>query len=222
MSWIARLFKISRHPIQCPKCDESISRTAIYRDMALYCDHCGVWLATSEWLSDGSFNWGLVLERLADLLTEPTPEYTDRAQACLTAIQWSHSNEPATLMAGFSDRLRELSFEQIKNIYRDTFEGTPSCSLSLSKSMYTFQGDQESFVAQMSRELESKGVKIAPYSSDHLSLCLRAMSRRCAALGEDLAFVVLPAVSKVAAAMRGRNSVFENLLSTVEWVLTPR
>ena len=70
--------------------------------------------------------------------------------------------------------------------------------------------------------VESNGVKIAPYSSDHLSLCLRAMSRRCAALGEDLAFVVLPAVSKIVAAMRGTNSVFESLLSTVEWVLTPR
>jgi len=188
----------------------------------MYCDHCGAWLATSHWLTDGSYNWGLVLERLADLLIEPTPEYTDRAQACLTAIQSGHSNQPATLMAGFSDRLKKLSFEQIQKVYRDTFEGTPSCSLSLSKSIYGFRGDQENFVARMLRELESKGVQIAPYSSDHLNLCLRAMSRRCAALGEDLAFVVLPAVSKIVAAMRGTNNVFEDLLSTVEWVLTPR
>jgi len=88
--------------------------------------------------------------------------------------------------------------------------------------MYAFQGDQENFVARLSRELKSNGVEIAPYSSDHLSLCLRAMSRRCAALGEDLAFVVLTAVSKIVAAMRDTNNVFENLLSTVEWVLTPR
>ena len=88
--------------------------------------------------------------------------------------------------------------------------------------MYAFQGDQENFVARLSRELESNSVNIAPYSPDHLSLCLRAMSRRCAALGEDLAFVVLTAVSKIVAAMRDTNNVFENLLSTIEWVLTPR
>jgi len=222
MSLITCLFRTSRPSIQCPKCNEPVSGRAIYKGMPLYCDHCGVWLATSHWLADGSFNWGLVLERLADLLTEPTPEYTDRAQACLTAIQWTHSEEPATLMAVFSDRLRELSFEQIRNIYRETFERTPSCALALSKSMYAFQGDQENFVARLSRELKSNCVEIAPYSSDHLSLCLRAMSRRCAALGQDLAFVVLPAVSKIVAAMRDTNNVFENLLSTVEWVLTPR
>jgi len=222
MSLITRLFRTPRHSIECPKCNEPVSRRAIYKDVPLYCDHCGAWLATSHWLADGSFNWGLVLERLADLLTEPTPEYPDRAQACRTAFQETHSEEPASLMAVFSDRLGELSFEQIQNVYRETFEGTPSCSLALSKSMYAFQGDQENFVARLSRELESDGVKIAPYSSDHLSVCLRAMSRSNAARAEDLAFDVLPTVSKIVVAMRATNNVFEKLLSTVEWVLTPR
>jgi nitrate reductase assembly molybdenum cofactor insertion protein NarJ len=163
-----------------------------------------------------------VHERLADLLTEPTPEYADRAQACLTAIQWTDSEEAASMMAVFSDRLRELSFEQIQNIYGETFDGTPFCALALSKRMDAFRGDQENFVARLSRELESNGLKIAPYSSDHLSFCLRAMSRRNAAGGEDFAFDVLPTVSKIVAAMRGTNNVFEKLLSTVEWVLTPR
>jgi hypothetical protein len=88
--------------------------------------------------------------------------------------------------------------------------------------MYACQGDQENFVPRMSRELHSNGVKIAPSTPDHLSLCPRPMSRTCAALGEDLAFVVLPAVSRIVAAMRCTNNVLENLLSTVEWVLTPR
>lgn len=222
MSWIARLFKSSRPSIHCPKCEGLISPSAIYRMSAMYCDHCGTWLATSNWLPNGSFNWGLVFERLADLLTEPSSEYMERAQAGLTAIQSMHSKEPEMLMAGFLDRLGELSIEQIQKAYVDTFERTPSCSLLVSKSMYGFQGDQENFLVRISRELDSKGVKVAPYPPDHLSLCLRAMSRGCTGFGEHFALVLAPAVSKIVTAMRSTDNVYENLLMTVEWVVTPR
>jgi nitrate reductase assembly molybdenum cofactor insertion protein NarJ len=221
MSWIARLFKSSRHCNPCPNCEGPI------RQNATYCEHCGTWLATSDWLPEGSFNWGFLLERLADLLTEPTQEYTDKVQAFVTALQRMQSEEPATLMAGFADRLKRLSTEDIQKVYRDTFDRTPFCSLELSHHLNPSERSKEKGYPWnlgypwIWQQLESKKVKFAPYAPDNLIVCLRLLARMGGASGEDLAAIMLPSVSRIVAAMRGTNNPFENLMLTIEWMLTP-
>lgn len=211
MKWIDRLFRF------CPECETRISHKA------RYCEHCGAWLAKSAWLPEGSFNWGLVSEILADLLTEPTVEYPTKVQACRAVLQ--STRKGAGLIAGFEDRIRSLSTEELRKVYRDTFDLTPSFSLEVGKQLYPSDEDErDKFVAWMRQELRSKNVKITPYSpdsADNLILCLRAIARMNSARAEDFASAVLPAVSKIAAAMRAANNSFENLLTTVEWMLTP-
>jgi nitrate reductase assembly molybdenum cofactor insertion protein NarJ len=217
MNWIDRLFGLAdvSGPF-CPECDSQIS------DKATYCEHCGAWLAYSKWMPCGSFNWGLVLETLADLLTYPTAEYPAKVQASLATLS-DIGEEPAWLLAGFADRVKTLSTEQLQKVYQDTFELTPSCFLEIGKQLYPSDKRKEAdFVAWMRQKLSSKKVKTFLYAPDNLILCLRAGAGMNAACGEDLDSAVLPAVSRIVASMRGTNNPFEKLLMTVEWILTPR
>ena len=214
MKWIDRLFLPLRPVRLCPECATGISHKA------RYCEHCGAWLAKSTWLPEGGFNWGLVSEILADLLTEPTVEYPAKVQACRAIL--ASTGKGARLIAGFEERIRRLSTEELRKVYRDTFDLTPSCSLEVGKQLYPSDEDErDKFVAWMRQDLRSKNVKSTPYSPDNLVLCLRAIARMNSAGAEDFASGVLPAVSRIAAAMRVTNNPFENLLTTVEWMLTP-
>jgi hypothetical protein len=57
----------------------------------------------------------------------------------------------------------------------------------------------------------------------HLTLLYRYCSHRLLHFIEALIeAVLLPTVSKIVPAKRGTNNVFENLLATVKWILTPR
>jgi nitrate reductase assembly molybdenum cofactor insertion protein NarJ len=216
MGWITHLF-LPRRPVHsCPECGAHISHKA------RFCEHCGAWLAKTAWLPCGSFNWGLVLENLADLLTLPTAGYPTKIQTCLANLPGT-GNE-ARLMASFAARVHDLSTEQLQERYRRTFTLIPACSLEVGQQLYLSEREKHlEFVAWMRQEPASRKIKILPgYAPDNLILCLRAMVRMNAAGGEDFTFCVLPAVSKIVKAMQGTNNPFEALLLTVEWVLTPR
>ena len=212
MKWTARLLFPRRPARLCTECGKGLRRET------RYCEHCGAWLAESTWFPDGSFNWGLVAETLADLLTEPTAEYLTTVESCRRILT---RGKEATMIADFEHRISSLSLDELRKVYHETFDVTPSCSLDVGKQLYPSDEDrQRDFASRMRRELRSKNVEIAPYSPDNLILCLRAYARMNAAGGEDFALVVLPAVSKIAAAMRTTKNPFENLLAIIEWIFT--
>ena len=214
LKWIERLFE-PRQPVRlCSECKTRI------RHKALYCVHCGAWLEKSLWTASG-YNWGLVTEHLADLLTYPTTEYPSKVQACLRLLTTGRKMQ--IFMTGFADRIASLSTEELQRVYGETFDLTPSCSLEIGKQLYPVNKEkQDEFAAWVRTELTSKNVKTAPYASDHLISCLRALARMDSGRGEDFDSVLLPAVSKIVAAMHNSDNPFENLLMTIEWMLTPR
>jgi hypothetical protein len=198
----------------CPICGRRIEVSA--RD----CRHCGTWLAEAEFLSDGSFNWGLVLNLEADLLMRPESNYRALLTRYLTMVRDLPEARFANL---FRDATRSMTAAELQDSYCQAFERKPGSTLRVRWEGWPCAQHCDRLAARIkssSRE-SPMAVTSADLPADHLVIVLRIMARSCSARGEDISALTLPTVSRILSNME-EASPFRFLIQAVEETLTPR
>jgi nitrate reductase assembly molybdenum cofactor insertion protein NarJ len=183
------------------------------------CRHCGTWLAEAALLSDG-FNWGLVTNLEADLLMRPETNYLAPLIRYLTMVR----DLPEARFANpFRDAFQSMTTAELQDSYRQAFECKPGCALRVRWERWPCAQYCDQIVARMKSTSRASQTTVIPadMTADHLVIVLRILARSCAALGEDIAALTLPTVSRIISNMES-TSPFRLLMQAVEETLTPR
>ena len=196
---------------RCPVCGRRI------QIHAAYCKHCAAWLAQTQDLACGSFNWGLVHELEADLLMPPEKNYLAILERFLTIA----CNLPEVECAkAFRNRIQFFDTTELNDIYRSAFQPDPDVVLRAGWPAAAYCTEMINKMRTSSKEF---GLDLVPETmpGDHLVAVLRAMGRSNSALGEDVATATLPAVSKIVSNMDQSNP-FSFLMEAIEQTVTAR
>ena len=182
---------------------------------------------------------------LAAVLTYPGEDYFRRVAHCLAlaqAVVIPSEGEPrrqdaqlsrdlqgepesrdlhgAGLLARCAASLRSLSTTQQQELFTQTFDLNPVCSLELGWHLFGENYDRGLLLVKMRQQLRLHGLEESTELPDHLTCALRLlarMDRESAATFTEA--IVLPALEKMLAALRGKENPYENVLEAVRQVL---
>lgn len=151
----------------------------------------------------------IIYDALAELLTYPGQDYLQRAEECRRAVP----RELAPLLEDFVQRMRGLSEEELQELFTQTFDLNPLCSLELGWHLFGENYERGLLLVRMRQELRRQGLEESTELPDHLTHVLRLMGRMQTEKAADFAVAcVVPVLDKMLAAFAGKNSPFENLL----------
>lgn len=178
-----------------------------------------VWYGHAEarLLSNG-FSWALLANLEADLLIRPETNYLALLTRYLTLVRELPEARFANL---FKDAVQSKTTAELQSSYRQAFECKSETALRLRWERWPCAQYCEQILARMkSRPRESQIAVIpAEMAADHLVIVLRILARSNAALGEDIAVLALPTVSRIISNMES-TSPFRLLMQAVEQTLT--
>ncbi len=155
---------------------------------------------------------------LAALLAYPEAGYGERIDACLRSFESSPGL--AACLEQFRAVVRDLDTPQLQELFIQTFDLNPVCSLEMGWHLFGENYDRGLLLVRMRRELRRHGLVESGELPDHFSyalLLLDRMEREEAA--EFAAAVMLPALAKMLLAMKDKLNPFENVLLAAEQAL---
>jgi nitrate reductase delta subunit len=126
----------------------------------------------------------------------------------------------AGLLARFAGRVHELSTEALQELFTQTFDLNPVCSLELGWHLFGETYDRGTMLVKMREQLRAYGIQETEELPDHLTHALALLARMPRDAAEDFtAACVLPALEKMLAALKGKQNAFEDVLLAVEGLL---
>jgi nitrate reductase molybdenum cofactor assembly chaperone NarJ/NarW len=148
-------------------------------------------------------------DALARLLTYPDCDYR-----CQLALSIGLATPPAgSEVVRFATAIGELSTEQLQELFTQTFDLNPLCSLELGWHLFGENYERGLLLVRMRQELRRAGVAETTELPDHLTHALLLLGRLEHERAADFAAaIVLPALMKMLDALRGKNSAYEHLL----------
>src|SRR5690242_5830743 len=172
------------------------------------------WLATEGALSDDSFDWTLVLSLEADLLIRPERKYLALLIRYLTMVR---DLPEATFANLFKDAVQSLTTPELQELYRHAFESKSETALRVGWQRWPCARCCGEILARMKSQPRASQMAVIPsgIAADHLVVVLRILARSNAALGEDIAILTLPTVSRIISNME-ITSPFRLLMQAVE------
>jgi len=159
-----------------------------------------------------------VFETLSKLLRYPHGEYQADAERCHTLLAGSEP-EAGSLISAFCEAIRPLSLERLQELFTQTFDLNPVCSLEVGWQLYGEEYARGSFLVAMRRLLRDHGVEKSCELTDHLTHVLPLLDRL--ETGERQQFIerhLSPALAKMLAAFENKATPFRNVLAAVELV----
>ena len=158
-------------------------------------------------------------ERFAEILTYPDDTYSRRVCDCGELLSRIH---PALAGAfqGFSKRIIGRPLTELEEFFTRTFDLNPACCLEVGWHLFGENYERGRFLVRMRQELRRRGLEESTEMPDHLAHVLQALARMEPETAAGfISDGVLPAVSKMAEALEGKDSPFEGLLQTIQGVL---
>jgi len=161
-------------------------------------------------------------ERIAGLLAYPETEYRERIEAAREAL----AGEPAAArhhLAEFASAVRNLSTEQLQELFTRTFDLNPVCVLEVGWQLYGDEYKRGEFLMKMQQSLAQHGLLSSSELPDHLTRVLPLLD--CLPPEEGRALTcefLVPAVRKMVAGIEGKQNPFEHVLKAVSEVLEGR
>ena len=152
------------------------------------------------------------LDCFAAVLRYPDPDYLRRTRECLR----TGPSEVTPLLEDFVQRLQPLSLHQLEELFLQTFDLNPVCSLEVGWHLFGENYDRGLLLVRIRQELARCGVPESSELPDHLTHVLGLLGRMPQEPAADFAAaVVLPALAKMLEAMHGKENPYENLLEAI-------
>ncbi|MFB3815352.1 MAG: nitrate reductase molybdenum cofactor assembly chaperone [Terriglobales bacterium] len=148
-------------------------------------------------------------DALAGLLTYPAPNF--RQQMAL----WIGVLPPAvgSAVVQFAAEVSDFSLEQVQELFTQTFDLNPLCSLELGWHLFGENYERGLLLVRMREELRRAGVEESAELPDHMTHALRLLGRMDHERAVDFAAaILLPALMKMLESMRGKNTPYEHVL----------
>lgn len=163
-------------------------------------------------------------DALAAVLTYPGADCQEVVKHCVANTQMAAvSKEARDLMSRFAEQVRQLSTEQAQELFTQTFDLNPLCSLELGWHLFGKNYDRGIMLVRMRQELRRHGIAESTELPDHLTHALRLLARMDDAAAEDFAgAILLPALAKMLAAVKGKQTPYENVLAAVRHIVHSR
>lgn len=163
----------------------------------------------------------LIHDLLAALLQYPGEDYRDcvaRAAQALADVQ----PDAAPLLEEFSHRIERLSTEDLQELFIQTFDLNPLCSLEVGWHLFGENYDRGDFLVKMRQELRRHGLRESSELPDHLTHVLAVLGRMEPAEADKLAGLLFPALDKMRAGFAESDNPFKNVLDSIAFVVESR
>lgn len=152
---------------------------------------------------------------LAALLRYPAEGYTEAAALCLEALS-KDDHEAAMLLQLFLEQTRELSVEELQELYTATFDLDPNCALEVGWHLFGENYERGEFLVKMRGKLRGLGIGESTELPDHITHALEAIGRMESEESAEFARACLfPALDKIYAGLQGKSNPFEQILLAV-------
>lgn len=159
---------------------------------------------------------------LARLLSYPRHEFRTDMEHCREYLIQEHS-DAAKLVDAFGDATAEHSYDQMEELFARTFDLNPQCSQEVGWHLFGESYDRGAFLVWMRQQLRKYDLTESVELPDHLTHVLWVLGRMERAEADAFsAEAVLPAVQKMLPGLTGKDNPFEQVLRTVELILTAR
>lgn len=153
-----------------------------------------------------------VFESFAALLRYPEADYLERALACLALVP----EELVHPLQQFVDTIEPLSLHEREELFLQTFDLNPVCSLEVGWHIFGENYDRGLLMVRVKQLMQAHGVEPTLELPDHLVHVLPLLGRMERAAAADFAAaVVLPAMAKMLEALTGKQNPYEPVLEAV-------
>ncbi len=160
---------------------------------------------------------GVMCEALAAVLMYPDDDFHDRVQTCARLLQSAGTGER---FDDFAAHAREQSVNEMQELFIQSFDLNPVCSLELGWQLFGENYDRGTFLVKMRQELRRYHVRESQELPDHLTHALLLLGNMEPERAADFASAcVLPALDKMLVALRDKRNPYENVLKTVARLL---
>lgn len=161
----------------------------------------------------------VIFEMLADLLRYPGEDYLPHLGDCARVLG-PVQPDAARLLDDLAARLEGLPVEQVQELFIQTFDLNPVCSLEMGWHLFGENYDRGLLLVRMRQQLRGHGVEESSELPDHLSHALLLLDRMGPETALDFAAaIVMPALAKMLEAMKGKTNPFENVLLAAQQAL---
>lgn len=155
-------------------------------------------------------------ESFAALLTYPATEDMPDFNSILAVLP----SDCHPRIASFRAAVETLSLEARQELFTQTFDLNPVCSLELGWHLFGENYERGLLLVRLREELRAAGIIEAGELPDHLTYTLRLLPRMETERAADFAgAIVLPALVKMVQALTGKNNAYEDLLSSIAVML---
>jgi nitrate reductase delta subunit len=153
---------------------------------------------------------------IAAVLTYPESNYRD----ALAELELELPSECLEYVASFRSSVGSLSLQAQQELFTQTFDLNPVCSLELGWHLFGENYERGLLLVRMREELRAAGISECGELPDHLTYTLRLLPilERERAL-DFAAAIVLPALMKMLKAIGGKENPYEGLLSATALLL---
>jgi nitrate reductase delta subunit len=153
-----------------------------------------------------------IYEQLARLFEYPGEAYRARAEACLEMMR-SEQAEAAESLAEFYAGIRDLSTDDLQELFTRTFDLNPMCTLEVGWQLYGEDYQRGEFLVKMRGQLRGHELQESSELPDHLTHALALLARLEPDEAADFAGeFLLPALDKMRAGWRENRNAFAALL----------
>ncbi|MBK5290777.1 MAG: molecular chaperone TorD family protein [Acidobacteriia bacterium] len=164
-------------------------------------------------------NHSILYDTLAGLLAYPGSGYGKTLHFCRSAMS-AMDVEAAARLNELSARIDPLSTEQLQELYVQTFELNPVCSLEAGWHLFGENYDRGEFLVLMRQQLRRHGLTESAELPDHLTHILPVIGRMEAREAAQFYESFLgKALSKMMEGIQGKDNPFELLVGAIAGML---
>ncbi len=153
-------------------------------------------------------------DALAGLLTYPRADYGPSLDRCRQALRGD--GESVALLEKFAAAVEPLAPEAAQELFIQTFDLSPVCTLEVGWHVYGENYDRGAFLVRMRQQMREHGLAESDELPDHLAHVLQVLGRM--EPGPQCEFAerfVLPALSKMMAGFKNKGNPFEHVMNVI-------
>ncbi len=153
-------------------------------------------------------------DALGALLAYPNSDYLLRVNACREVLRGDADS--LDLLEKFAAAVVPLSLESLQELFIQTFDLSPVCTLEVGWHLYGENYDRGAFLVRMRQQMREHGIAESDELPDHLTHVLHVLGRMEGdAQCEFAERFVLAALAKMMAGFKNKGNPFEHVMNVI-------